>query len=135
MERGEKPEVLRLGALPEAAALALEAHFGALATREVVLTAEREAHIALRHAEAALEVRLCARACVARPDLVLLDANHADTVWVVKTTDARGVKLVLRLALASDRSARKNSIMTAHLLSARKMRQMLRNQQVLYSRE
>ena len=115
----------------------LEAIYGALETNEIILTEEREAHIAERHGEKDVEALRCyGNVCIADPDYIIEDPSKAATVCFIREISQNHyLRLVVRLSLARDGTGRKNSIITAHTLSEKKLDKMLRNKKCIYKRE
>ena len=70
------------------------------------------------------------------PDYILASA-FPHTAMILKEfhSDGKRLNLILRLAVVSDNSKRKNSIITYHVLSGKKWEKYLRNKKILYRKE
>ena len=62
----------------------LEIEFGKLATNELILTDERDAHIKERHAQDYSLFHKCVYDVVNIPDVVLRDSKNQNTVFYIK---------------------------------------------------
>ena len=128
----EKIEITVLGNLDPTS---LSAFFGQLQTTEVVVTAERIAHIKERHPEDFLLFEQYGRETVLSPDLIIRDDKHTGTIFAVKKLPDTNLNVVVRLVLETDEVGLKNSIMTFYRLRERNLKKLIEKNQLLYTRE
>ena len=114
----------------------LEKEFGKLATNEIVVTNEREEHIKESHPDQYdkfVKVRI---ETVTDPDYVFKDEKDENTADYVRAIgDSHNMFAVVRVSLESDSSRKKNSVITAHEFSNKKLEKFKRNHKILYQRE
>lgn len=97
---------------------------------EVVLTEKQIAHIIERRGEKFYqEYSNFFSDIIADPDYVFADTAHENTALACKRVTAKGksVNLVIRLAVESDKTERKHSIITAIIENDKRFAQRLRN--------
>lgn len=97
---------------------------------EVVLTEKQIAHIIERRGEKFYqEYSNFFSDIIADPDYVFVDTAHENTALACKRVTAKGksVNLVIRLAVESDKTERKHSIITAIIENDKRFAQRLRN--------
>lgn len=111
----------------------LEKEFGKLATLEVVLTREQEAHAKERHPDAEEEFKRV-RLVVRRPDAIIVDGNNKNTVMLVKDFGPSLGLAVVRLVLVGENETEglKNSIITFRKTGRKRLEGYLKNRKVLY---
>ena len=78
----------------------LEAEFGKLATDELILTDERDAHIKQRHGQDYILFHQCLYDVVEMPDMILKDSKNHNTVFYIKYIEETHLNIVVRLSLA-----------------------------------
>ena len=103
---------------------------------EVVFTEERMAHVRIQHGDDFLLFKERLAEAIMNPDYILASA-FPHTAMILKEfhSDGKRLNLILRLAVVSDNSKRKNSIITYHVLSGKKWEKYLRNKKILYRKE
>ena len=113
----------------------LETEFGKLQTSETIITNERKNHILLRHNEDYSLFKKYAKEIIENPEIVIKDEKSFGTVFMVKRLPSSNLNIVLRLALNSDNSGLKNSIMTAYRIRNKNLRKMEKKNKILYKKE
>lgn len=107
-----------------------------IVTDEVVITDERIAHIKERHPNDFDEVVSELRNVLWSPDYIIRDSKFA-TGLVIKRiiSKDRIVQMVLRIHTSTDATGYKNSIISCWEISEGRLRNYLRNKEILYKRE
>ncbi len=113
----------------------LQGYFGELRTKEVVVTEERMEHIRERHPEDVELFALYGKETVLKPDILLVDEKHIGTVFAIKRLPETNLNVVVRLVMETDRSDRKNSVMTFYRIRERNLKKLIEKNRLLYSRE
>ena len=105
-------------------------------TSEVIITDERIAHIRERHPNDYERYAQYLTEMIQRPQYILEDQVPATAVILQEFSEAgEHFRLVLKLAIVEDGTAKKNSIITFLKISEKKFKKYLRNKIVLYKRE
>ena len=115
----------------------LEKEFGRLNTDEVVLTAERDAHIRNRNRHP-LDYALFERyriQTITKPDIVLRDSKNEDTIFMIRRLEETNLNVVLRLSVSEADMGRKNSIMTFFRIRRKNLEKLIAKHKTLYKRE
>lgn len=113
----------------------LENEFNDLQTSDVVLTNERIQHIKERHiADYDL---FCShiKTIIENPDIVLKDAKHANTIFMIKHIEESNINIVIKLAVLGDAKHPKNSIMTAYRIREKNVNKLIKHNKLLYKSE
>ena len=113
----------------------LEKRFGKLQTDELIIMDERLEHIRERHPEDVELFEKYGAAAALEPDTVLVDGKHDGTVFMVKGLPDTNLNVVVRLALDTDDTGRKNSIMTFYRIREKNLKKLINKSEVLYSKE
>ena len=113
----------------------LEKEFGKLQTSEIVVTKERIAHIRERHPNDYELFEKHSVECVQNPDYVIKDNKNVGTVFMVKKLPDTNLNVVSRLALDTDESGLKNSVMTFYRIRERNLKKMIKKNTLLYKKE
>jgi len=105
-------------------------------TSEVIIADERIAHIRERHPNDYERYAQYLTEMIQRPQYILEDQVPATAVILQEFSEAgEHFRLVLKLAIVEDGTAKKNSIITFLKISEKKFKKYLRNKIVLYKRE
>lgn len=104
-----------------------------IAADEVIITDRQVEHIKERHPNDYERYFCYAEQIIDDPDYIL-EANRADTAFILKHIDENGrnYQLILRLKTSSDPESYKNSIITFLKVDDRKWAKYLRNKKILY---
>ena len=113
----------------------LESEFGILATDELILTDERDAHIKQRHDQDYILFCQCVREVIRMPDMILKDSKNQKSVFYIKYIEEVYLCIVVRLSLEVEGTNRKNSIITSYLLGQKTLKRIKKNNKTLYNRE
>ena len=113
----------------------LSGEFGELQTTEIIITAERFEHIKERHIVDVPLFEEYAKSAVTKPDIVLKDAEHEGTVFMVKKLPDTNLNVVVRLALSTDTQGFKNSVMTFYRIREKNLKKLEIKHKVLYKNE
>lgn len=108
---------------------------GDIQTDKVILTAERLEHIRNHHPQDVPLFEKYGKQCICKPDVIIKDGKNIGTVFMVKRLSDTNLNVVLRLALVSDKSSLKNSIMTFWRIRDRNLQKLIEKGEVLYKRE
>ncbi len=109
--------------------------FGKLQTDEIIVTNERIEHIRERHPQDVQLFEQYGNAVISSPDLVLKDEKNSGTVFMVKKLPDTNLNVVVRLALSTDKSGLKNSVMTFYRIRQKNLAKLEKNNKTLYKRE
>ena len=112
-----------------------EDEFGKLQSDEVILTHERDIHIQLRHKQDYPFFIKYGSETINDPDIILVDGKHEATVMLIKKVPEANLNVVIRLALETDNTAYKNSVMTFHRVRDSNLNKILKKNKVLYIRK
>lgn len=113
----------------------LEKEFGKLQTSEIIVTGERIAHIRERHL---LDYELFEEygaQCVQNPDYIIKDNKNENTVFMVKKLPDINLNVISKLAVDTDKSGLKNSVMTFYRIRERNLKKLITKNTLLYSIE
>lgn len=113
----------------------LEPEFGKLNTDEIIVTAERLEHIKERHPDDFELFRLYGKMAAEDPDLIIKDQKNPGTAFFIKKLQDTNLNVVVRLALSSDRSEYKNSVMTFYRIREKNLLKLEKKNKVLYKSE
>lgn len=113
----------------------LEVEFGKLATDELILTDERDAHIKERHGQDYILFHQCLYDVVEMPDIILKDSKNQNTVFYIKYIEETHLNIVVRLSLEVECSGRKNSVITSYQLGTKTLKRLRKNNKTLYNRD
>ena len=113
----------------------LESEFGILATDELILTDERDAHIKQRHDQDYILFCQCVHEVIRMPDMILKDSKNQKSVFYIKYIEEAYLCIVVRLSLEVEGTNRKNSIITSYLLGQKTLKRIKKNNKTLYNRE
>jgi len=103
-----------------------ESFFGKLRGDDVVLTAEREAHIKARHPLDYTYFIQHITAVVETPDIIMADGKHPATALLVKKLSDTQLYAVLRLAVDGDKPGLSHSIMTFYRVRDSNLAKLMR---------
>jgi len=106
-----------------------------IVTDEVVITDKQIQHIFGRHPEAYAEIIKCLQEAVENPDYILRDKHDASGL-LIKTlqTKESHIQIVLRICTSKDVPGYKNSIISCWKISDSRLRNYLRNKDILYKK-
>ena len=113
----------------------LEKEFGKIQTSETIVTSERIGHIKERHQ---IDYELFERygaECIQNPDYIIKDNKNVGTVFMVKKLPDTNLNVVSRLALDTDKSGLKNSVMTFYRIRDRNLKKLIEKNVLLYRNE
>lgn len=113
----------------------LKQEFGKIQTDEIVITDERILHIKQRHPEDYELFEQYGVESVTAPDIIVRDAKHEGTIFMVKRLPYTSLNVVVRVVLETDDSRLKNSIMTFYRIRERNLKKLMEKNGVLYKRE
>ena len=113
----------------------LESEFGILATDELILTDERDAHIKQRHDQYYILFCQCVREVIRMPDMILKDSKNQNTVFCIKYIEETHLNIVVRLSLEVEGADRKNSVITSYQLGAKTLKRLIKNNKTLYNKD
>jgi len=109
--------------------------FGVLQTDEVIVTEERAEHILKQHPNDYDLFLEYADVTVTQPDIVVKDCKNTGTVFMIKRLENININVVTRLALSTDKSGLKNSVMTFFRLRDSNLKKMIKKNELLYKNE
>lgn len=113
----------------------LEKEFGKIQTSETIVTSERIEHIKERHQiDYELFERYSAE-CIQNPDYIIKDNKDEGIVFMVKKLPDTNLNVVSRLALDTDKSGLKNSVMTFYRIRNRNLKKLIEKNTLLYKNE
>lgn len=98
----------------------------------VILTDERIDHIREGHAKDYDTYHSHISAAIESPDYVLEDSKNENTALFVKRVEDTNINVVVKLAYIGNSEGNLSSIMTMYCMGIKRLRRMLRNNQVLY---
>ena len=113
----------------------LVAQFGEIQTDEIIITDERLQHIKERHQEDFTFFLKYIEESVTNPDYIINDGKNAGTVFMVKKLDEMNINVVVIVALSSDKTGIKNSVMTFHRLRDKNLMKIIKKNVLLYKKE
>lgn len=113
----------------------LKSEFGDLSTDELILTAERDEHIKVRHAADYTLFQKNIGDVVRIPDLILKDSKNINTVFYIKYIEEIHLNVVVRLSLQTENSKLKNSIITSYRIREKNLKRLKKNLKTLYKNE
>lgn len=112
----------------------LEKVFGKLQTDEIILTYERMKHIKKRHPQDWQLFRKYINENIQDPDLIITDEKHEGTIYMIKMGTDMNINVVVRIALESDGSNLKNSVMTFYRIREKNMNKLIEKNRLLYKK-
>lgn len=105
-----------------------------IVTNEVIITDERIGHIKERHpSDYKMVIKYMAEA-IQDPDYILSD-KRANTGLVIKYLQESNLQVVLRIHTSNDEAGYKNSIISCFRISEGRLKNYLRNKEILYKKE
>ena len=113
----------------------LEKEYGKIQTDEIIVTNERLNHIRERHPEDYSLFEEYGAESVTSPDLVVKDVKHIGTVFMVKRLPDTNLNVVVRIALETDDSGLKNSVMTFYRIREKNLKKLIEKNGILYKKE
>lgn len=113
----------------------LEKEFGKLQTSEIIVTGERIAHIRERHFIDYELFEKYGAQCVQNPDYIIKDNKNENTVFMVKRLPNINLNVISKLALDTDKSGLKNSVMTFYRIRERNLKKLITKNTLLYKKE
>lgn len=113
----------------------LEKEFGKLQTGEIIITAERIAHIKERHLIDYELFEQYGTQCVQNPDYIVKDCKNENTVFMIMKLPNMNLNVVSKLALDTDKTDLKNSVMTFYRIRERNLRKLIDKNPLLYRKE
>ena len=126
------PEIKQLGKINK---IFLEQEFGQLQTDDVIVTNERLQHIKNKHPEDYNLFEQYGVACVSEPDFIIKDEKNIGTVFLIKKMPETNLNIIIRLALNTDKTGIKNSVMTFYRLRNRNRNKLIAKNKLLYKKE
>lgn len=126
------PEIKQLGKINK---IFLEQEFGQLQTDDVIVTNERLQHIKNKHPEDYNLFEQYGFACVSEPDFIIKDEKNIGTVFLIKKMPETNLNIIIRLALNTDKTGIKNSVMTFYRLRNRNLNKLIAKNKLLYKKE
>jgi len=108
-----------------------------IVTDEVVITDKQLNHIIERHPEAYHNALDYVSNILQAPDYIIRDSKRTNTGLIVKriSEESEQLLLVLRICTAEEPAGYKNSIITSWEISEKRLRNYLRNKDILYKKE
>ena len=104
-------------------------------TDEVIITEKQLIHIKERHPEAYKNAISYIRHILAQPDYIIKD-KKPDTGLIIKQVTAREKHMLLVLRMCTScKEGYKNSIITGWEISEKRLKNYLKNKQILYKHE
>lgn len=113
----------------------LEKEFGKLQTSEIIITSERIAHIKERHPTDYELFEQYGTQCVQNPDYIIKDCKNENTVFMIMKLPNMNLNVVSKLALDTDQSGFKNSVMTFYRIRERNLEKLIAKNALLYRKE
>lgn len=99
------------------------------------MTDERLAHIRERHLIDFKLFEKYASECVENPDYIIKDIKNPDTVFMIKKLPDTNINVVSKLALDTNMSGLKNSVMTFYRIRERNLKKLIAKNSLLYKKE
>ena len=109
--------------------------FGEIQTDEIIVTEERENHIKERHPEDFELFKKYGDEAVTDPDYIIRDGKHEGTVFMVMKLPNTNLNVVVRIALESDGSDLKNSVMTFYRIRERNLKKLIEKNTALLGKD
>ena len=109
--------------------------FGEIQTDEIIVTEEREDHIKERHPEDFELFKKYGDKAVTDPDYIIRDGKHEGTVFMVMKLPNTNLNVVVRIALESDGSGLKNSVMTFYRIRERNLKKLIEKNTALLGKD
>lgn len=113
----------------------LEKEFGKLQTSEIIITSERIKHIKERHPIDYEFFDQYGAQCVQNPDYIIKDCKNDNTVFMILKLPDTNINVVSKLALDTDQSGLRNSVMTFYRIRERNLRKLIDKNPLLYRKE
>ena len=123
-------DMLKVGEIDRAK---LASMYSSLLSGDLILTAERLAHIRARHPEDADLFIRYGEQVIQDPDLILNDDKNRATVMYIRAIESTNLNIIVRLALAED-AGKSHSIMTAYRLGEKTVKRLKKKNKILYFR-
>ena len=123
-------DMLKVGEIDRAK---LASMYSSLPSGNLILTAERLAHIRARHPEDADLFIRYGEQVIQDPDLILNDDKNRSTVMYIRAIESTNLNIIVRLALAED-AGKSHSIMTAYRLGEKTVKRLKKKNKILYFR-
>lgn len=113
----------------------IEAEFGELNTREIILTNERVLHIKEHHPQDYTLFKEYGQKTVMDPDIIVRDMKNEGTVFMITRLEKTNLNAIIRLSVAnSDNPGLLNSIMTFYRIRTKNLVKLMEKHKVLYNR-
>lgn len=109
--------------------------FGQIQTDEIIVTEEREEHIKERHPEDFELFKKYGNEVVTNPDYIIRDGKNEGTVFIVLKLPDTNLNVVVRVALKTDKSGLKNSVMTFYRIRERNLKKMIEKNTALLGKD
>ncbi len=106
-----------------------------IATFDVILTEERRLHIYTNHTKDYEQIIKNIDSVVLRPNEVLEDLKHKDTLLFIGKLEQDNLNVVIKLNVVDDKSHPKNSVMTAWIIREKNLQKLRKNTQIIYKNE
>ena len=113
----------------------LEKEYGKIQTDEIIVTNERIEHIKDRHPEDYDLFQKYGHESVENPDLIIKDAKHCGTIFMIKKLPETNLNVVVRVVLETDNSGLKNSVMTFYRIREKNLKKLIEKNRLLYKKE
>lgn len=113
----------------------LIAAFGMIQTDEVIITNERIDHIKERHKEDYISFFQYTADTISHPDFIIKDCKNPGTVFMIKRLPETSLNVVVRVALSTDKTNLKNSVMTFYRLREKNLKKLISKNELLYKKE
>ena len=105
-------------------------------TNEVVITKKQDEHAVERHGNVFEKYKPHIEDILLNPDWIIRDSKRPNTALILKTfkgEEQKNVNIVLRLIVEGENPEYKNSIITIWEMNDKKMKQAIRNKEVVYN--
>lgn len=104
-------------------------------TFDVILTEERKLHIYANHAKDYAQIIENIDRVVLKPNEVLEDLKHKDTLFFIGKLERDNLNVVIKLNVSNNRKHPKNSVMTAWVIREKNLQKLRRNNKIIYKDE
>lgn len=112
----------------------LEKYFGRLQTDVVILTNERIEHVKRNHPEDYEKYVKSIVSVIVDPDEILKDSANEGTALYIKRLSELNLNVVVRLALNTDETNKKNSVITFYRIRDKNLKKLEENNQTIYKK-
>lgn len=109
--------------------------FPELQTNDVIFTNERKNHIKIDHPNDYDDVVKYAPTIITKPNAIFIDHENIGFVYYIAETEKGRYKLLVRLALPTDKQGLSNSIITGHKFGDKKYKKFMKNYRAIYKQE